>query len=980
MPVQYVTLVAQGGTPVRLANQQGAPYPTTGTGALVFATSPEFINPIITGRVELANGVVDAPTLYFGTDAGFWSSDGTDVRIATGGADRAVVNSGGLTVVGNFVLSGTILGATWNGATISPAYGGTGISSYAAGDLLYATGATTLAKLPAGTNGQVLTLSGGLPVWATDLSGVTSFSAGTTGLTPSSPTTGAVVLGGTLGLTNGGTGSNLSATGGTSQVLRQSSVGAAVTVSQLAASDLSNGTTGSGAVVLASGAGISSATLTSVSLVTSNLGTPTAAVLTNATGLPLSTGVTGTLGIANGGTGQTTANNAINALLPSQGGNSGKFLTTDGTNSSWASPVASATSVTVGTTTVISGTSGYILYNNAGVLGNLSVTGTAGSAVLSNAPTIDDLRITTAIKWGATNWFLQTGGYSVLYDGTGRQNVFLGGTGDPTNYYRNSVHFFQTAGAAANILNLTGTLATFAVQINYGGVTIGNSVTGDAGSSLVLSANPTFTGTVSYSSMTGTNLYTVNGVMQMTRDSATGGGLLFIDSASGGQNWQAGPGSGTGNKDYWGLYNFGTTTTVLQVSKNGNTIIPGSLDFSTAATVPATMGMWNSAGVALAIKGGSSGVIINNNANNATNFTMTDAGNITLRTGTTLSGYTYTFTTADTAVGGRIAGTTGKIRLWGYYAGASTIDGAVANETTYGPLRVLGNPLYLSGNGVDVVTVTSTLVAFGVTANIPTANITSGILWNGANWFLQSSGYSILYDGSARQNIFMGGTGDPSNYYRNTTHAFQSVGGGANFLTMSASYVEFGSPMRYGGVTLGSNVVGTGNLVLATNPSITGQISFASLSNSFIGATGGDFQIAFDSGDYIYYQRGINTFYIGIGSTNQFTMTSTVTTITNVIDNNQVARAWVEWTGGGTTINRSYNVSSITRNAAGSYYVNFTTAAPATTYAALASGENGPGLFVGATPVDTTKALVLSGNTLSQVYQDANVYSCVCFW
>ena len=53
--------------------------------------------------------------------------------------------------------------------------------------------------------------------------------------------------------------------------------------------------------------------------------------------------VTGTVAIANGGTGQTTATTGFNALAPSQTSNSGKYLTTDGTNSSWATVVSGAT-------------------------------------------------------------------------------------------------------------------------------------------------------------------------------------------------------------------------------------------------------------------------------------------------------------------------------------------------------------------------------------------------------------------------------------------------------------------------------------------------------------------------------------------------------------------------------------------------------------------------------------------------------------
>jgi hypothetical protein len=59
-------------------------------------------------------------------------------------------------------------------------------------------------------------------------------------------------------------------------------------------------------------------------------------------GVSLTTQVSGTLPIANGGTGQTTANTAFNALAPSQTSNSGKYLTTDGTNSSWATVNAGA--------------------------------------------------------------------------------------------------------------------------------------------------------------------------------------------------------------------------------------------------------------------------------------------------------------------------------------------------------------------------------------------------------------------------------------------------------------------------------------------------------------------------------------------------------------------------------------------------------------------------------------------------------------
>jgi hypothetical protein len=66
----------------------------------------------------------------------------------------------------------------------------------------------------------------------------------------------------------------------------------------------------------------------------------------------------GTIDIANGGTGQTTSTDAINALLPSQATNSGKYLTTDGTNTSWATVSGGGSVTSVGATSPVASSGG----------------------------------------------------------------------------------------------------------------------------------------------------------------------------------------------------------------------------------------------------------------------------------------------------------------------------------------------------------------------------------------------------------------------------------------------------------------------------------------------------------------------------------------------------------------------------------------------------------------------------------------------
>ena len=73
--------------------------------------------------------------------------------------------------------------------TVTVAKGGTNITSFTAGDLLYATGSTTLAKLPKGTASHVLTMNAGAtaPEWAAAGGGIIS-SALTTDTTSRSTT------------------------------------------------------------------------------------------------------------------------------------------------------------------------------------------------------------------------------------------------------------------------------------------------------------------------------------------------------------------------------------------------------------------------------------------------------------------------------------------------------------------------------------------------------------------------------------------------------------------------------------------------------------------------------------------------------------------------------------------------------------------------------------------------------------------------
>ncbi len=76
-------------------------------------------------------------------------------------------------------ISGVSFSASEISGTVDVGNGGTGISSYSVGDLLYASAADTLSSLGIGTTGQVLMVTGGIPEWGDITGGTTALFATT---------------------------------------------------------------------------------------------------------------------------------------------------------------------------------------------------------------------------------------------------------------------------------------------------------------------------------------------------------------------------------------------------------------------------------------------------------------------------------------------------------------------------------------------------------------------------------------------------------------------------------------------------------------------------------------------------------------------------------------------------------------------------------------------------------------------------------
>lgn len=244
-----------------------------GTTWTIISTEPASAQVVISSTSTTFNGItfgaarsdVSTPLAYTTNNALSWTVPlGPGFKYSLP-LDTFVVDNRSVTITGSLSVS--------SGITVPS--GGTGISSYAVGDMIYASGTTTLSKLTIGSAGKIQRSTGTAPAWSTATFADT-YAAGDLVYSNGANTV--------QGLTIGSVGRIVRSTG-TAPAYTTATFADTYSASSLLYSNGANTVTGlataNSAVLVTNGSGVPSLGTTLPNI---NIGTPTAGVATNLTG------------------------------------------------------------------------------------------------------------------------------------------------------------------------------------------------------------------------------------------------------------------------------------------------------------------------------------------------------------------------------------------------------------------------------------------------------------------------------------------------------------------------------------------------------------------------------------------------------------------------------------------------------------------------------------------------------------------------